>query len=95
MVVGSIVTMKNPNKKRSELHAFLVKDIHISCKVGFAAKVHTEENVYDLDGEFLRVILVVTPQNEYVGYRHCMYRNYGSAQATIIPVSQVSIQFDV
>ena len=73
----------------------LVKDGHISCKVGFAAKVHTEENVYDLDGAFLRVILVVTQQNEYVGDRHRMYRNYESTQATIIHVSQVSIQFDV
>ena len=28
------------------------------CKVGFAAKVHTEENADDLDGAFLRVIFV-------------------------------------
>ena len=46
----------------SELHAFLVKDGHISCKVGFAAKVHAEENAADLDGAFLRVISVVTQQ---------------------------------
>ena len=96
VVVGSIITLKKFQTARgSELHAFLVKDGHISCKVGFAAKVHAEENAVDLDGAFLRVISVVTQQNEYVGDRRRMYRNYGSTQATIIPVSQVSIQFDV
>ena len=96
VVVGSIITLKKFQTARgSELHAFLVKDGHISCKVGFAAKVHAEENADDLDGGFLRVISVVTQQNEYVGDRRLMYRNYRSAQATIIPVSQVSIQFDV
>ena len=96
VVVGSIITLKKTQTARgSELHAFLVKDGYISCKVGFAAKVHAEENADDLDGAFLRVISVMTQQNEYVGDRRRMYRNYGSAQATIIPVSQVSIQFDV
>ena len=71
-----------------------MKDGHISCKVGFAAKVHAEENADDPDGEFFRVSTVVTQQNEYVGDMCRMYRNYGSAQATTIPVSQVSIQFD-
>ena len=68
----------------------LVKDGHISCKVGFAAKVHAEENADDLDGASLRVISVVTQQNEYVGDRRRKSRNYGSAQATITPVSQVN-----
>ncbi len=63
VVVGSIVTLKKFQKERgSELHAFLVNDGHISWKVGFAAKVHAEENADDLDGAFLRVILVVTQQ---------------------------------
>ncbi len=70
-------------------------DGHSSCKVGIAAKVNAEENADDLDGALFYVISVVTQQNEYVRERHCMYRNYGSAKATIIPVSQVSIQFDV
>jgi hypothetical protein len=96
VVVGSIVTLKKFQTVRgNELHAFLVKDGHISCKVGFAAKIHAEENADNLDGAFLRVISVVTQQNECVGDRRRMYRNYGSAQATVIPASQVSIQFDV
>jgi hypothetical protein len=45
VVVGSIVTLKKFQTVRgNELHAFLVKDGHISCKVGFAAKIHAEEN---------------------------------------------------
>ncbi len=56
--------------------------LRMDSKVGFAAKVHAEENADDPDGEFFRVSTIVTQQNEYVGDMCRMYRNFGSAQAT-------------
>ena len=94
MVVSSIVTLKKVQTERgSEVYSFLVKVAHISCKVGSVAKVHTEENADYLDGAFLRVISVVTQQDKYVIDKCRMYRNYGSVQATIIPVSEVSVKY--
>jgi hypothetical protein len=47
-------------QRGSGLHAFLVKDGHMSYKVGNSAKVHAKEKADNLDGAFLRVISVVT-----------------------------------
>ena len=76
VVVDCIITLKNfQTESGSELHAFLVKDGHISYKVGFARKVHADENADDLDGAFLRVIFVGTQQSEYLGDWCHMYRS--------------------